>query len=564
MLWQSLQGTCPWRDDGLLKLQCCTRTAASPVFSCNGGMSSHVSSPSSSFSGPLALMQSTVTSCYAALQCWDMTHPPVQGTASAFSLGSSALLAQQPTCHACQQRIMDPDMLTDSEGTYWHNKCLKCCRCGAAFTDNAKVYTAEGRIYCEYDYYTNRPIANHTRCYKCYGVLLHGEPVQEAEYDRQWVFMHERCFVCDVCARPLRSGTNYIFYQRWMVCDNHFNSHDHSYFMHEHVRTMLDHCVATGTQPHQLSPPYNQGPYDPAATAAAVDPSAGSIEHYRRVPSTTSDVFEQMPELASTGYAAPVHATPTHMPHLQASPTSDMYRYHPYTPDVPPYWVQQGMHPGSMMGIGGRPVTTKARRSRTSFTDEQHRILTERFEEDQTPDSSDLERIGRECELPKRTVQIWFQNARARSKKTPQTSSIKKTTSETDKSAKSSTVFSASPETTPSTISTTESIPSEHGTHTSEVQHTRSHTGRPAGEGAATKGSRTPLSSVARLESDTTPMSAERSPLGASHATASQAADWKPVSHAGTGFEQIDYFNSPPFLAQDFGLLDESSESRTP
>lgn len=59
----------------------------------------------------------------------------------------------------------------------------------------------------------------------------------------------------------------------------------------------------------------------------------------------------------------------------------------------------------------------KQKRVRTSFTQEQMNILTEAFSRDHNPDGADLERIAAEAGLMKRVTQVWFQNARARKKK---------------------------------------------------------------------------------------------------------------------------------------------------
>lgn len=59
----------------------------------------------------------------------------------------------------------------------------------------------------------------------------------------------------------------------------------------------------------------------------------------------------------------------------------------------------------------------KAKRVRTTFTEEQLQVLQANFQIDSNPDGQDLERIASVTGLSKRVTQVWFQNSRARHKK---------------------------------------------------------------------------------------------------------------------------------------------------
>ncbi|PVD22077.1 hypothetical protein C0Q70_17880 [Pomacea canaliculata] len=59
----------------------------------------------------------------------------------------------------------------------------------------------------------------------------------------------------------------------------------------------------------------------------------------------------------------------------------------------------------------------KTKRVRTTFTEEQIRILMDHFVHDCNPDGADLEMIAKRTGLTKRVTQVWFQNSRARQKK---------------------------------------------------------------------------------------------------------------------------------------------------
>jgi len=64
--------------------------------------------------------------------------------------------------------------------------------------------------------------------------------------------------------------------------------------------------------------------------------------------------------------------------------------------------------------------TSRNKRVRTSFSEEQVQVLQANFEIDANPDSAELERIASDVSLPKRVTQVWFQNSRARQKKQQQ------------------------------------------------------------------------------------------------------------------------------------------------
>lgn len=61
--------------------------------------------------------------------------------------------------------------------------------------------------------------------------------------------------------------------------------------------------------------------------------------------------------------------------------------------------------------------TSKSKRVRTTFTEDQLAILQRHFQRDSNPDGQDLEQIATITGLSKRVTQVWFQNSRARQKK---------------------------------------------------------------------------------------------------------------------------------------------------
>jgi hypothetical protein len=62
-------------------------------------------------------------------------------------------------------------------------------------------------------------------------------------------------------------------------------------------------------------------------------------------------------------------------------------------------------------------MINKKKRVRTSFKHQQLRIMKAHFQINQNPDSKDLKELSERTGLQKRVLQVWFQNSRAKQRK---------------------------------------------------------------------------------------------------------------------------------------------------
>lgn len=85
----------------------------------------------------------------------------------------------------------------------------------------------------------------------------------------------------------------------------------------------------------------------------------------------------------------------------------------------------QNSNPSSPLGLGsnsnqsnrGSIINSNSKRFRTQMTTVMLKAMKSIFADYKTPTMAECESLGREIGLPKRVVQVWFQNARAKEKK---------------------------------------------------------------------------------------------------------------------------------------------------
>lgn len=122
------------------------------------------------------------------------------------------------TCNACNRTIYDRLMSkTSPDNKIWHSECLKCCECNMLL--DSKYFETSGRLYCRNDYLTYFGPS----CFSCAGKITDeqyfftikqtistGDPLHGTQATQSnTLFFHDKCFICNICARPLQKGDKY-------------------------------------------------------------------------------------------------------------------------------------------------------------------------------------------------------------------------------------------------------------------------------------------------------------------------------------------------------------------
>lgn len=171
------------------------------------------------------------------------------------------------TCNACNTTIYDRHMSkTSPDNKIWHSNCLKCCECNQLL--DSKYFETRGRLYCRNDYLTNYgPSCSGCGCkindeqyfFSVKSSIAtfidanhHNSSLHNTNTDTQQqqqltgsqtsintsngndtigsntminissnnsngnttsttchLFFHDKCFLCNYCARPLQKGDRY-------------------------------------------------------------------------------------------------------------------------------------------------------------------------------------------------------------------------------------------------------------------------------------------------------------------------------------------------------------------
>ncbi|XP_076263902.1 protein apterous-like isoform X2 [Rhynchophorus ferrugineus] len=300
--------------------------------------------------------------------------PPTPPSSCADDLGGAAI------CAGCGVKITDRYYLQAVERR-WHAQCLQCCQCRNTLDGDITCFSRDGNIYCKKDYYR---LFGMKRCGRCQATILSSELVMRA---RDLVF-HVHCFSCEVCNTPLTKGDHFGMRGCSVLCRLHFEIPPDM----PSTGMFPIHHFPTKTEPYM--PPFPSPEFHPALPPQVPPPP---VEPHVGKPA----FFNGQTGAPPRQKGRPRKRKPKDLEGM----TANIDLNQEYL-DIP-----FGRSPGTP-GLHGSNQRTK--RMRTSFKHHQLRTMKSYFAINHNPDAKDLKQLSQKTGLPKRVLQVWFQNARAK------------------------------------------------------------------------------------------------------------------------------------------------------
>ncbi|KAJ8683955.1 hypothetical protein QAD02_019747 [Eretmocerus hayati] len=351
-------------------------------------------------------------------------------------------------CAGCGLKISDRFYL-EAVDRRWHASCLQCCHCRRGLDGEVTCFSKEGNIYCKKDYYSM--FGSMRRCSRCRAGISAKELVMRV---RDLVF-HVGCFSCAACGIALKRGDQFGMREGAVLCRLHYEMEataeqlrpaqspplplgyapgphypgpHPSYPSPEFLHHPLHRHPASG-QPPSMHPvqsqqqpvtgqvpggPQAQGPQQPQMSPVPMQPGtpiggeAGSsppkMPYFNGASPVVAAAAQQVQVPPPRQKGRPRKRKPKDLEAMTAS-LGESYLSADYM-DMP-----FGRGPGTP-GMPGSNSRTK--RMRTSFKHHQLRTMKSYFAINHNPDAKDLKQLSQKTGLPKRVLQVWFQNARAK------------------------------------------------------------------------------------------------------------------------------------------------------
>jgi LIM homeobox protein 2/9 len=230
------------------------------------------------------------------------------------------------------------------------------------------------------------------RCARCQAAILFTEMVMRA---RDLVF-HVHCFTCAVCNSTFNKGDQFGLKDGTVLCQVHYELA---------VSEERHHSPSPATFPGggTYPPPFPSPEFHPHHHHASIPPSATPV-------CPDSVVGSKVPYFngTATGTARQKGRPRKRKPKDLETMTANLDLSADYL-DVP--FGRGG--PGTP-GLPGSNGQQRTKRMRTSFKHHQLRTMKSYFAINHNPDAKDLKQLSQKTGLPKRVLQVWFQNARAK------------------------------------------------------------------------------------------------------------------------------------------------------
>ncbi|CAG0887084.1 unnamed protein product [Cyprideis torosa] len=290
-----------------------------------------------------------------------------------------------PICAGCKEKIIERFYLQAVDRP-WHAQCLKCSVCGILLEGSLTCYTRHGAIFCRDDY---QRLPGRRSCGTC------GLPIsaQELVMRARDIVFHVYCFNCYVCGFKLHKGDHFGLKEGRIYCRAHYEVMSLSSPPLMHLPTPMP---GGPPSPNTLGPP--PGPLPPNGDPNLLPQTSPPQMNY------LSSTAPQPQGMAPTG---PSRGRPRKKRKLEDLNLSDT------SMDAMCNNLDGNPRSGSPFGHQQRP-----KRVRTSFKHHQLRTMKSYFSVNHNPDAKDLKVLSQKTGLSKRVLQVWFQNARAKWRRT--------------------------------------------------------------------------------------------------------------------------------------------------
>ncbi|XP_045184110.2 LIM/homeobox protein Lhx9-like [Mercenaria mercenaria] len=253
-------------------------------------------------------------------------------------------------CAGCGTRIVDRYFLLVAE-QHWHVQCLRCADCNIQLDTQLTCFIRNGLIFCKQDYHRRYSLQ---RCSRCHVGLSAHELVMRA---RDCIY-HIDCFLCFSCNKPLTTGDTFGIH-----CDQVFCQEDYEHLLNN-FNTDTSYCS------------------DYSSTG--FPGNMADMLTFCGEPMTKSRSRKRKHLLAPDGCLQTLG--------IFTNERGEILSRDAFSTSHPP----------------------RQKRVRTSFKHHQLRTMKSYFAMNHNPDAKDLKELSRKTQLSKRVLQVWFQNARAK------------------------------------------------------------------------------------------------------------------------------------------------------
>ncbi|CAF0725803.1 unnamed protein product [Didymodactylos carnosus] len=316
-------------------------------------------------------------------------------------------------CYGCNCKIEERYYLMAID-KIWHLSCLRCFDCNMSLEREMTCFSRDGQIYCKDDYvkrYCSRI------CSRCRTLIRPNELIMRA---KQYIY-HLECFSCVSCNQPLHPGDEFGLKDDELFCRVH-------YYEYESLLSSPSTNHPPPPPPPQLSAylnsiqysplpfmPEESGYYSLPLTATSNNGSgSGSGSGSSGGTHSKTSTGKRTRKRKIDRQEIPDYIT-TSSPPPSVGPQSDLFPLDGYyLDDVENSLLNDPSSMSQQHSHHSHSHHQRQKRVRTSFKHHQLRCMRSYFNLNHNPDAKDLKNLAEKTGLPKRVLQVWFQNARAK------------------------------------------------------------------------------------------------------------------------------------------------------